>query len=185
MHFELSPWQRSHSSWNVKVPVLAGAPVRGCPHKKTYNWLQGLGKEPIDGPTSLNQHYFLPAYLFSEAFFLAVFLLQRSISYWENKPPPHHGHPTPPCSHHQAWHSQFSSQLKTPGFWPLRLLYQLVNINHIFIIDTFITGLPPSRRHQDKRSSTSLLLFSLLFYEWPCKVHCCFTVWIIHHCSKS
>lgn len=69
VHFELSPWQRSHSSRNVKVPVRGGAPCSGCPHKKTYSWLQQLGKKPIDGPTSLDQYYFLPASLFGEAFF--------------------------------------------------------------------------------------------------------------------
>lgn len=52
-----------------KVPVRSGAPCSGCPHKKTYSWLQQLGEKPIDGPTSLDQHYFLLASLFGEAFF--------------------------------------------------------------------------------------------------------------------
>ena len=96
VHFELSPWQRSHSGRNVKVPVLgAPPPGSGCPHKKTCSWLRQLGKKPIDGPTSLDQHYFLPASLFGKAFFWQGSYCSARLPIEKTTDPPFHSTQTP------------------------------------------------------------------------------------------
>ena len=47
VHFELSPWQRSHSGRNVKVPVLgAPPPVQGVPIKRLVAGYGSLERSP-------------------------------------------------------------------------------------------------------------------------------------------
>lgn len=112
VHFELGPWQRSHSSRNVKVPVLVGAPCSGCPHKKTYSWLQQLGEKSIDGPTSLDQHYFLPASLFGEAFFWQGSYCSAQLPIEKTTNP----HTLTPPTHHRAWHRSAAPSCKPQVF---------------------------------------------------------------------
>lgn len=125
VHSELGRWQRSHSSRNVKVPVLGGPPppVSGCPHKKTYGWLQQLGKKPIDGPTSLNRHYFLPGlFVWWSLHSGRVPIAALDFPLRKQAAPPHpptsllSTHPTPLRHRHRAWRWRCSSVLLASMF---------------------------------------------------------------------
>lgn len=138
-----------------------GPPVRGCPHKKTYSWLQRLGKKPIDGPTSLNQHYFLPASLFGEAFFWQGSYCSARLPIEKTSPPtPQHRPATTTehgtqdsalCCRPQAFGLLiFFNKLVKACLFRLDLCHFFkalreisLHINHVLISDTSTTGVAP------------------------------------------